>query len=429
MVLYFIAKIIMTPALSCYFRKVSFLGANRIPAKGPVVVISNHAASFLDAIVMGVMLKRSIHFYARGDIFKKPWVRYVLGQLHMIPIFSADLAKNDLHRNARSFDKGAEVLQNDGLLLIFPEGLSRLDRNIMPLKKGASRIILQAIESNEETNVKVVPIGIHYSKHAFRADLQMIVGEVLDASVYRSDYKVNAPKTVNTLTEVMEEIFRNVVLYVEQNERSLLIEQQLEMLRNENAGHFSFDVFRQQKSLCETVSKMDSHMIKEQRQLQDNYFSQLNYQDLNDSCFTSGTKRSVPLFVLVLGFPLFAAGALLNFIPYLFGKNVADKKVTRADFYTSVLVAVSAFSYLIWLLLWLVIGMILDNDLILILFAVSPFLAWIALWWMDEFRNWKFQNRFDTLRSSDPELVKNLIMLRKQVRDLDRDHWPHLQVI
>ncbi|HSF46228.1 MAG TPA: 1-acyl-sn-glycerol-3-phosphate acyltransferase, partial [Chitinophagaceae bacterium] len=126
MVLYFIAKIIMTPALSCYFRKASFIGSERIPANGPVVVIANHAASFLDAIVMGVMLKRSIHFYARGDIFKKKWVRYVLDKLHMIPIFSADLAKNDLHRNAGSFDKGAEVLRNGGLLLIFPEGLSRL---------------------------------------------------------------------------------------------------------------------------------------------------------------------------------------------------------------------------------------------------------------------------------------------------------------
>jgi 1-acyl-sn-glycerol-3-phosphate acyltransferase len=429
MVLYFIAKIIMTPALSCYFRKATFLGENRIPAKGPVVVISNHAASFLDAIVMGVMLKRSIHFYARGDIFKKRWVRYVLGKLHMIPIFSADLAKNDLHRNARSFDKGAEVLKHGGLLLIFPEGLSRLERNIMPLKKGASRIILQAVDSSEETNVKVVPIGIHYSRHAFRADLQMIVGEVLDASRYRAEYRDNAPKTVNALNEVLEEIFRDVVLYVEQNERSLIIEQQLEMLSNEYARKFSPEVFRKQKELCETVSMMDGVKIREQKQLQDGYFSQLSYQDLNDSCFTGGTRRSVPLFVLLLSFPLFAVGALLNIIPYMFGKNIADKKVTRADFYTSVLVAVSAFSYVIWLLIWLSAGMILNSDLILMTFAISPFLAWIALWWMDEFRKWKLQNRFDTLRASDPELIERLIALRGRVRDLDPDHQHHRQIV
>jgi hypothetical protein len=143
-----------------------------------------------------------------------------------------------------------------------------------------------------------VPIGIHYTKHAFRADLQLVVGEVLDASKYRGDYKTNAPKTVNVLTEVMEEIFRNVVLYVEQNERSLILEQQLEMLRNENARKFSIEVFRKQKDLCETVSMMDDKRSNEQKQLQDNYFSQLSYHELNDSCFTGGTKNSVPLFVL-----------------------------------------------------------------------------------------------------------------------------------
>ncbi|HLO82215.1 MAG TPA: 1-acyl-sn-glycerol-3-phosphate acyltransferase [Chitinophagaceae bacterium] len=418
----------MTPALSCYFRKSSFLGANRIPAKGPVVVISNHAASFLDAIVMGVMLKRSIHFYARGDIFKKPWVRYVLGQLHMIPIFSADLAKNDLHRNARSFDKGAEVLKNGGLLLIFPEGLSRLERNIMPLKKGASRIILQAVDSSEETNVKVVPIGIHYSKHAFRADLQMVVGEVLDASRYRQDYRENPPKTVNALTEVLEDIFREVVLYVQQNERSLIIEQQLEMLSNEQNKKFSYDIFKKQKNLCDTVSMMDDQRIRDQKQLQDSYFSQLGYQELNDRCFTGGTRNALPFIFLMLGFPLFVAGALINIIPYLFGRYMADKKVTRADFYTSVLVAVSAFSYVIWLLIWMIVGIKLDSDLILLIFAFSPFLAWIALWWMDEFKKWKFQNRFDTLSSSEPELIKKLGVLRSQVRDLDPDHRHQLQV-
>ena len=427
MVLYFIAKIIMTPALSCYFRKASFIGSERIPEKGPVVVIANHAASFLDAIVMGVMLKRSIHFYARGDIFKKKWVRFVLGKLHMIPIFSADLAKNDMHRNARSFDKGAEVLKNGGLLLIFPEGLSRLERNIMPLKKGVSRIILQTLESDESTNVKVVPIGMHYSKHAFRADLQLIVGEVLDTTRFREEQKQNGPRAVNILTETLEEIFREVVLYVKQHERSLIIEQQLEMLSNENRRKFNYDIFRDQKRLCDTVSSMDDQQADAQQQLQNSYFSRLGYQELSDSCFTGGTRSSVPLGILALTFPLFALGSLLNLIPYMFGRYMADKKVTRADFYTSVLVSVSAFSYLIWLAIWLVIGFAFDSDAILLTFAISPFLAWISLWWMDEFKKWKFQNRYNTLLSSDPNLIQELVKLRSEVRALDPDRRFHLQ--
>jgi hypothetical protein len=76
----------------------------------------------------------------------------------------------------------------------------------------------------------------------------------------------------------------------------------------------------------------------------------------------------------------------------------------------------------------MIVGVVQDNDLILLVFAFSPFLAWIALWWMDEFKKWKFQNRFDTLSSSEPDLIKELAELRSRVRDLDPDHRPQLQV-
>lgn len=411
---------IMTPALACYFRKSSFLFADRIPAKGPVVVISNHAASFLDAVLMGVMLKRSIHFYARGDIFRKSWVRKILASLHMIPIYSADLARGDMHRNAGSFDDGAEVLRKGGLLLIFPEGLSRMERNIMPLKKGVSRIILQALDQYPDIHVKVVPIGIHYTRHAFRADLQMITGEVVDVSGYRDDYRDNAPRAVNHLTEELQRIFRPVVLFVDQVDRSVLLEQQLHMLGHETGGRFSQQVFDQQKQLCEAISRLDDAGAEELKQQQDRYLAALNMQELHDKSMTGATAYAGPLYQLLLWFPLFVAGAVLNILPYVFGRFVADKAVTREDFYTSVLTAVSAFSYVLWLLLGLVLSLVLDNSVLLILLALSPALAWVALKWADEFRDWKFQTRLDTLKSSDPGLIRSMLELRQSVRSIQK---------
>jgi 1-acyl-sn-glycerol-3-phosphate acyltransferase len=88
--LYYLAKFIMTPALWLYFRKSCFLWAEKIPSKGPVVVISNHAASFLDAMIMGVKLRRPMYYYVRSDIFKGRLTRFILHQLHMIPIYSSE---------------------------------------------------------------------------------------------------------------------------------------------------------------------------------------------------------------------------------------------------------------------------------------------------------------------------------------------------
>jgi 1-acyl-sn-glycerol-3-phosphate acyltransferase len=53
--------------------------------KGPLLITANHPNSFLDAIIIGALFQQPVHFLARGDAFKKPWHRWLLEQLHMIP--------------------------------------------------------------------------------------------------------------------------------------------------------------------------------------------------------------------------------------------------------------------------------------------------------------------------------------------------------
>src|SRR4249920_2865045 len=107
----------MTPAIWLYFRRSFFLNAERIPAHGPVIIISNHAASFLDAMIMGVKLRRPMYYYVRSDIFKSHMARFIFSKLHMIPIYSRDKDKGEVHRNADSFNIGEEVLRKGGVLL------------------------------------------------------------------------------------------------------------------------------------------------------------------------------------------------------------------------------------------------------------------------------------------------------------------------
>lgn len=406
----------MTPTLACYFRRSYFLGADSIPARGPMVVIASHAASFLDAILMGVMLKRPIHFYARGDIFSKAWARWILTRLHMIPIYSADLAKNDMHRNAHSFDKGAEILCNGGALLIFPEGLSRLDRNILPFKKGTSRIILQALNRDPDITVNVVPVGIHYSRHAFRADVQLVTGNILAVSAQTMSSIGNQAKAVNWITAKMQALFRQVALYVDQPDRSQLLEQQLEMLGHDEKGQFNEKVFRRQKQLCQSISEIPGHAATQLRQDQDRYFAQLNLQELHDSSFAGYPPGRWAFVFLLFGFPFFAAGALLNIAPYVFGRYVADTRVTRADFYTSVLVAVCGASYLLWLTIGLVLAWLSGSQLLLLIVLIAPLLGWISVRWTDQFRIWRSQVRYNTLVKSEPATIRSLRDLRRKIR-------------
>jgi hypothetical protein len=168
------------------------------------------------------------------------------------------------------------------------------------------------------------------------------------------------------------------------------------------------------------ISDMSEEECTTLKRQQDKYFATLNLQELHDKSFTCGTRKAGPLLWLVLTFPFFAAGALLNIMPYIFSRYVADKTVTREDFYTSVLTAVAAFSYVLWLLIWLVVSWVAGSNLLLIVFVFSPFLAWVALKWADEFRDWKFQVRYDTLMASNPTLINGIVQLRNDIRSLQR---------
>lgn len=398
----------MGPALACYFRRSWYLGKDQLPATGPVVVISNHAASFLDAMLMGVMLNRPIHYFARGDIFRNTWARRIFSRLHMIPLFSADLAKDQLHRNADSFSKGEEVLKKNGLLLIFPEGVSRMERNMLPFRKGTSRIILQTLASSPDMTIHVVPIGIHYRKHEVLSDVQLTTGKVLSVGrEYRDLYASQASRTVNELTRTLEMAMREVVLYVEQDQRSGIVEKQLELFDNDCGGRFNYDDFHAQKAVCEKVSQMDEAGIEKLAAQQDSYFSLLQQYKLNDEVVVQKTNPMITMALLLFGLPLFVIG-LINLPPYLFGKYMADTKVSRQDFYTSVISAVSAFSYVIWLALWWMMALLSGNVLLIGLAVLMPMLGWLALGWWQRFKQWRIQQNWR--KTPDAARVKLLAM-------------------
>ncbi|MGL6269457.1 MAG: 1-acyl-sn-glycerol-3-phosphate acyltransferase, partial [Chitinophagaceae bacterium] len=68
----------MWTTLHFYFRRIVFAGKKDIPDGKPAILIANHSASFLDAMLLAVLMKRPLYFYARSDIFKKDWANKIL---------------------------------------------------------------------------------------------------------------------------------------------------------------------------------------------------------------------------------------------------------------------------------------------------------------------------------------------------------------
>jgi 1-acyl-sn-glycerol-3-phosphate acyltransferase len=360
--LYSIAKVIMWTTLHFYFRRIVFQHRRSIPDGEPVILIANHAASFLDAMLLAVLMKRPVHFFARSDIFRKPFANRMLRTFRMIPIYNIEHGKSDLVRNEETFAEGEQVLNDRGILLIFPEGISRVERIMLPLKKGTARVALQT-EAKRDFNLglKVIPVGINYSRHRFRADVLISAGTPTLVADYAEVYRENPAKAITRLTRELEEKFSRTIFFVRQPERTQLIDRLLELYRADAFrpmdGLRGTPVLELEKRVCDTVSEMDEDRFREFSVMLDRYDAKLGSNGFMDAS-VNGRYRLVILHILalVLTIPVFLLSSVLNAVPMWLARVVADRTVTRIDFYTSVHTAAGGFIYLLWWIILTIVG-------------------------------------------------------------------------
>ena len=156
---YSLIKIMVRLALGIFCRKMVVSGRASLSLKGPILVVANHPNSFLDATIIGSLFNRPVHFLARGDAFNKPWHAKLLRLLNMIPVYRLSEGKDNLPLNEGAFRRSKEVLSQNGIVLIFIEGICVNKHELQTFKKGAARI---AFESRMKEGLHILPLAIAY---------------------------------------------------------------------------------------------------------------------------------------------------------------------------------------------------------------------------------------------------------------------------
>ncbi|MDP3394642.1 1-acyl-sn-glycerol-3-phosphate acyltransferase [Sediminibacterium sp.] len=157
--IYSILKPLIRVALFFFCRKIYIQNRQAFKLKGPLLLTANHPNSFFDAIIIAAFFKQPIHFLARGDAFNQPYHRFLLGLLNMIPIYRLSEGKENLVLNNYAFAASKRILENNGIVLIFIEGICLLTNQLQPFKKGAARI---ALDYQGKNSLNILPIGIAY---------------------------------------------------------------------------------------------------------------------------------------------------------------------------------------------------------------------------------------------------------------------------
>jgi 1-acyl-sn-glycerol-3-phosphate acyltransferase len=148
--------------------RVDHADLDRIPDRGPALIVCNHV-SYVDAIVIMGCCRRPIRFVMYYTIFALPLLRWVFKQARTIPIAPA---KVDAALLERAYDEIAATLEAGDLVCVFPEGGLTPDGEIQEFKRGVERVIAR-------TPVPVVPLALKglwgsiFSREGGRAFLKM----------------------------------------------------------------------------------------------------------------------------------------------------------------------------------------------------------------------------------------------------------------
>lgn len=202
-----------------FFKTKSFNYKN-VPKDEIIIFAVNHQNALMDALAILATVKKQPVFMARADIFQKKTISNILTFFKILPIYRIRDGKESLRNNDAIFLKTVDVLKNKNGLVILPEGSHLGVRKLRPLKKGISRIALQAEESNDyELNIKIIPVGLDYSNYIkFGSKLFVYFGEPINVSEYYEAYKENPPRGMNLLRERVEKELKKYMIHIENDE-------------------------------------------------------------------------------------------------------------------------------------------------------------------------------------------------------------------
>jgi 1-acyl-sn-glycerol-3-phosphate acyltransferase len=143
---YWVVKAVLTPLLRLLFR-VRVEGRAYVPRSGAVVVAANHQ-SFCDSLFLPLVIPRRVTFLAKAEYFHSMKTAWFFRSLGQIPI-----QRGGGDAAARALATARGVLEQGGLVALYPEGTRSTDGNVHRGRTGVARLAL-------ECGVPVVPVGI-----------------------------------------------------------------------------------------------------------------------------------------------------------------------------------------------------------------------------------------------------------------------------
>jgi 1-acyl-sn-glycerol-3-phosphate acyltransferase len=176
---------------------IQIVGKERLPEKGPIILAGNHVA-VMEAVLMALYNPGLVEFIGNGDIPFDPNYAFIANTYGLVPVNRGNL-------DLKGLDMGLEILAQDGILGIFPEG-GTWDPAQMQAQIGVAWL-------SYKSGAPVLPIGFGGIKGALKdilafkhPTLIMNVGEVIPPTQLENPALSTKENLQIAANQIMEEI-------------------------------------------------------------------------------------------------------------------------------------------------------------------------------------------------------------------------------
>ncbi|MEM9819644.1 MAG: 1-acyl-sn-glycerol-3-phosphate acyltransferase [Bacteroidota bacterium] len=431
--IYNILKLIFGWAIRLYFRQIYVHFPTNWDPQQPTVFVSNHRNALIDAILIGSMIDRPIHFMSRGESFLHPFKRWLYDQFNMHPIYRMAHTPELCNRNLEQLSLFQQILRKHPLL-IFPEGLSHCAPRLRPIQSGAARVILGAEASADyQLGIQVVPVGLNYSDaHTFRSEVFINFGAPIDLRDHLNLHQTKARVAIRQLSQAIGRAIDQQCLTIEDQQVEPLV-RQCEALYNKTLirqYHIcpweSRQVFLVKKEVIRALHYYQKKYPAQVRKLNQNaqcYLQNLQRHQISDQLLEQiwqgqfPQQRHLTRLVHFLGRPLYWFGYWHHFPAIQTARFFAHQKGLRSDFRGSVLLSVSVLMILITYPLLGALFYYLSHSILATLFYLRAMMlsGYFAIHYAESKVVLQQQWTLEKLKQKQSDTIRRLLKQRQQL--------------
>jgi len=315
-----------------FFRRIEVTGVDEVP-DGAVIFVGNHPNSLLDPVLVVTTAGRPVSFAAKEPLFRVPVLGWIIKGGGGVPIRRRVDNEGGAVDNASAFSALLDVLRAGGAMGIFPEGISHSGPELAPLKTGAARIALEAVDGG--VPLHIVPVGLTYfARDRMRGRVLVHYGAPIAVQASRDD----AREAARLLTGQIDEALRDVTL----NAPDFATQRALDVLRSLVSPEDQTDALAERAELNRLVADVwedraddpEMQAVLEQARA---YAVVLDGLDMRDETLRKGLDRSTWVLrclrhalLLLVWLPLALPGVLLH-APAIGAAVLLGRKLSPRD--------------------------------------------------------------------------------------------------